>query len=406
MIRNKIFTPATLRVASVAALLAVTAAFAAILFSMPPSSGTVVRGQGGATPTDMGIATATSVVNRIVPNVEKVTVRTESKVRLSVNFYGIQDIMDNDLEVRVCWSATGGTFTGLDDQGCGGRGVVYTAPEEPGTYTVTAESNPTATFTITVRRSAPAGITSVGTGTGAGSVVIPTVTPRNPSGPIPSILSDSAGTQYSVFTPEQGGSFVGEDGITISAGAGSVPNGEYIGISASGSGSASNQGVTTQRYTLSGTQFDIDLIDSSGSDISSYRLNTPAEVCAPMPTMFRGNISELSMVTVNDNDSLTIVNSVLKFQGDVNRVCGNVSLLPATVAVGVRGAPEPLPTATPLPAPKTPDTGGYSPSSTNMIWVLILGITTIAVGGAMLLARRRRNDNSNTTLPKDTAGST
>ena len=406
MIRNKVITPVTLQVASLAAFLAVVAVFTAMLFSIP-SGGPVVRGQQSATPPGlMGEATATPVVSRIVPNVEKITIRTESQVRLSLDLYGSQDILDNTLEVRVCWTATGGTFTGLDSDGCGGRDVTYTAPEEPGTYMVTATSNPTVTFTITVRRTASRGIATTGTGTGAGgAVVVPTVTPRNPSGPIPSILSDTAGRQYSVFTPEQGGSFVGDDGVTISAGAGSVPNGEYIGIAASESGSASNIGRTTQRYTLSGTLFDIDLIDSSGTDISSYRLNTPAEVCAPMPTMFRGNISELSMVTVNDNDTLTIVQSVLKLQNGVNQVCGNVSALPSTIAVGVRGAPEPLPTATPLPAPKTPDTGGYSPSSMNMVWLLLIGVTTIAVGGAMLLARRRRT-NSDVVLPKDAADTT
>ncbi len=130
-------------------------------------------------------------VYRVEPVITAVTLRAGEKVRLGVDVYGIQNILDNGLvddvdaeQARFTWSDGGraGSFSEFttsetrqnsepDD-----RQVVYEAPDSPGVYTVSANipfnvgcygpeegeddadavARCTAEFEITVRRSSPA----------------------------------------------------------------------------------------------------------------------------------------------------------------------------------------------------------------------------------------------------------
>ncbi len=373
---KKFLTPDKLRILSVAS--AITAVVVAVIVSLPSFDAGNVAAQ----------ATGPRI-SKIQPEVATVTVRPGDQVRLSVDVFGLQDAEDNSLgdSVTFLWEGQGSfseADSSTDDNSDADESVVmYTAPSSPGSNDVTVSLGPdyckgddgcSATITVIVRRASPPPPAAA--------------PPVNPSGPIPSVITDASGTAYSTFTPVEGGVFTGES-FSISAGAGAIPNGEFIGISVSAGGDADNTGSTSQRYTLGGSEYDIAVVDSNGGEVSSYRLDSAAEVCVPMPDMFRANISDVSLAAVNDDGTLTILQSSVKIAGAGNDVCGAVSSLPATVAVGISGAPPDVPTPVPPPEPEAPATGGWSPSSNAAMFVLLLGLS-IALIGTMLLVGRRR----------------
>ncbi len=339
-----------------------------------------------STPFRITFNIARALISRIESTIRSVNVSGGDSVRLRVDIYGAQDIKDDKLAegIGFLWSDgdAGGSFEG------NGREVVYTAPSVPGTYLITVAAPFSAcrapatdeircedTFEIRVRRPSVA--------------IEPTPEPRNPEGEIPTILVDSDGGQYEVFTPESGGAFAG-DASSLEAGPGVVPNGEIIGLRISESGSASNEGKIHQRYTLGGNWYAISAVDASGESTSSYRLNGGVEVCVPLPVELSTNISDLALVAINTDDSLTVLSSRVRISATATNVCGNISSVPANVAVGSAGSPAPLPTAVPEPTPETPDTGGVAPSSTTaLILTMLFGLVGLVVGVAVIRSRRR-----------------
>ena len=339
-------------------------------------------------PTNM-VAGSPGMISKIEPGIRDVVISGGEDVVLSVEVYGLQGKVDQSLAdgVTLNWTTTGGS---VPDDAAGNTEVTYTASSSPGTYTITAmvsdgdcqpddesmrEAACSASFEVRVRRSAPPQPEPAA--------------PANPPGDIPTILTDSEGNQYEVFTPVEGGTFAGE-GYSIVAGSGAVPNGEFIGVRMSDDGSASNAGMTHQRYTLGGNMYGVHAVDSTGASVSDYVLDEAAEVCVPLPDAFRARISDLALVTINSDGSLTILaaNVRLGDGGDAS-VCGNLSNLPASVAVGSMGAPAAIPTATPVPTPVPPETGGSAPTSNGMLWVLVLGTATILLGATVALTTRR-----------------
>ena len=242
----------------------------------------------------------------------------------------------------------------MDDDLGSDREADYTASSSPGKYLITAslgggECQPapgadrddacSAEFDVTVRRPSADGPEQEA--------------PANPPGTIPGILADSDGNQYEVFTPVEGGTFTGE-GYSLTVGAGAVPNGEFLGIRMSDEGAASNLGMTHQRYTLGGNMYAISAVDSSQATISSYVLDDPAMACVPLPDELRSNISDLALVAINSDGSLTILAAQVRIRSAGNIVCGALSNLPASVAVGSSGAPAAIPTPTPEPTAVPP----------------------------------------------------
>ena len=325
---------------------------------------------------------------RIEPGIGDVRVRAGDDVKLSVNIFGRQGRQDQSLgdAAIFVWSVGDNALAGT------GSSISYTAPSSPGTYTVTAslpesqchglddsEANCTATFEVQVLRSSPA--------------PIPTASPSDPPG-VPEILADSDGNQYEVFTPVSGGSF--SDGmVMLTADAGAIPNGEVVGLRVDAAGAASNAGMTHQRYTLAGDAYTVSAVDISGASVSDYRLNSPAQLCVPLPDALRANISDLAMLVSNPDGSLTVLSTTVHVSGNGVLGCGNISTVPATVALGTSGAPAAIPTATPEPTPIPPDTGGYTPTTTATPWLLLLllGTITTAVASTLVLRRRRASSD-------------
>ena len=113
--------------------------------------------------------------------------------------------------------------------------------------------------------------------------------PEDPIGEIPTVLVDVDGRQYDVFTPEGGGHFDG-DSVTLSAGPGVVPNLDIVGVRADTAGSASNIGQVHHRYTLGGFWYEVRAVDADGEPVSAYSLQSPLEVCVPLPPELSSNI--------------------------------------------------------------------------------------------------------------------
>ena len=341
------------------------------------------------TTSTININTARARISRIEPTIRSVTVSGGDEVRLSVDVYGAQDLKDNSLgNVGFIWEdgGAGGSFLG------NGREVTYTAPNQSGAYTIsvatpfsacrvpaTAETRCATTFEIRVRR--------------ASAPVEPKPEPRNPAGTIPSILADPGGNQYEVFTPEDGGTFTG-DRSSLSAGPGTVPNGEIVGLRISEGGAASNAGKTYQRYTVGGSWHQVSAVDASGNVVASYELSDAAVVCIPLPDELRSNISDVALVAINPDNSLTILASNVRITTSGLDVCGNLSSVPVTVAVGSSGSPAPLPTEVPEmdDASGLPDTGGVAPSSNIVVltWLLMTGMAIVVAGWRIGRVARRK----------------
>ena len=356
---------------------------------------------------------------RIEPSIDEVSLKGGDLVRLAVEVYGRQDLRDDSLgdrsDVTFDWTLEefgvqpGGTVGRLlGDESSNedssrtstldGRRVLYIAPDSPGRFRIKVSLDPgtecfprrefesnedveercSAIFEVTALRSA--------------HVDTATLDPRNPEGVIPTILSDSDGHQYEVFTPEDGGTFVG-DSSTLTAGAGAVPDYEFIGLRISEIGPATNEGGTHQRYTLGGDLYAVAAVDASGERVEAYELNSAVEVCVPLPPELRSNLSDLALVATNPDDSLTILATRVRISTSGTNVCGQLSTVPAQVAVGTSGALSPLPTAFPGASGQTgtPDTGGWTPSSLAMaVWIALLGLTVLVVVFGLLLQRRRK----------------
>ncbi len=252
--------------------------------------------------------------------------------------------------------------------------------------------------------------------------------PVNPPEPIPLFLVDSEGRSYEVFTPEEGGSVVGDD-YSLIAEPGDVPSAVIVGIRMSKGGEASNAGMAHHRYTLGGDYHVIDAIDANGKAVSPwFRFRNPPVACVPMPSMFLANLDSVALIATDEAGvQQTVLNSgayavdlervVLTSEGEdgVSRttlnpggsagvrglqVCGYVGTVPAILAVGLEGAPGPLP---PTPVVEVqivelPVTGGAAPSVGVLAALLILGVVLIGLGVAAHFRQVRRSEISSSIL--------
>ena len=333
-------------------------------------------------------------IYRIEPQIANIRLRVGDSVRLAVDIYGRQDILDNDLASRIDTLVWAVNDDGGDISVETPNSVVYTAPQQAGKHIVTANvpysngclwrqddddeadalARCTAEFEIVVLRRS--------------TISIDRPEPVNPPGNIPDILADDMGNQYEVFTPVEGGAFVG-DGFSLSASAGAVPNGEILGVRMSVEGAASNAGMTQHRYILGGVWYGVGIIDGTGSPISSYLLNQSARACIPLPDGFRGNVSDVVMVAAKDEDlSVRSVGISLRSDGEA-QICGGLSELPTRIAAAKLGSPSPLIELAPEIEPLHPDTGGFAPPGLALFLILIIGAFGVASSSYVALKGKR-----------------
>ena len=340
---------------------------------------------------------------RIEPDIESVALRIGEKVRLKTRIFGLQNQHDDSLaddaspaEVSFEWSATNsaGQFTESTNhkirtnQQPDDRTVLYTAPEHPGEYTVTAELDTPqecagneeqcrANFKIIAKRSIY---------TQPSSTPIPCVI----SGATPSAIADSKGNQYAVFTPAQGGTFTTEnEEAEITAPPGAIPGCQYIGIRIDKAEPAANRNNSLYRFTLAGDTYSVSAIDSSGVPISDYRFDRPAQLCIPLPPALRSNIADIYILKINsENNTLTALTSKIITTPNQNpKVCGALRNIPAQVAAGKRGAPDPTPIPMPTATSEPPTTGGTVVPYSFALLITLLGITILTLGISILLSK-------------------
>ena len=362
----------------------------------------------GAGPTAGYPGGSAARVLNIEPSIRSVVVSPGDEVSLSVEVWGRQGLLDNGLADKapsdgrpeIVWSSSGdGTFAEgrvraeWRDGVANDREVTFVAPDEPGTVTVTASLADSAECLAQqedetpedheVRCSAEIEVTVVRRAT---APIIVTA-PVNPAGVIPVTLSDDDGVAYAVLTPVEGGSFVG-DGYSLEAGAGAVSNGEYIGVSMAPAGDASNVGMTWHRYTLGGQRYAISVIDADRVLVSDYALNKAVTACAPLPSELRGNIADIVLAAADDAGGTTVLSTSVKITPSGVSVCGKLSTLPATVAVGKAGSPPEVvdPGEDDVAEEPLPDTGGAAPSTPWLLYLLLASLVATVAG---LAAMRR-----------------
>ena len=336
----------------------------------------LVWGVGGAasaqSPEDAG------TIQEIKPIVPVLNVGKGFEVLLSITVIGLDGNEDQSLAstVDLSWSASAGNLAVQYDT----TRAIYLAPRILGTHTVTASAGSAcvgdatdcnATFTIRVR-------------------TIHRNPPYNPPGEIPTTLEDAEGNQYAVFTPEEGGTFKG-DQFWVSASRGEVPNGEYIGIRMYENGPAADVDTSHHAYTFSGNQYKISVVDAKGIPIASYTPDTRVEACIPVPDELIPSLQNIVVVAKNNDGTLTATSLRWQITRSSYYSCGFTSTLPTTIAVGIPGTP-PMPEPTPALEPALPVTGGAAPSSTIVLaWTILIGFALIATGMFAVYRRRRQN---------------
>ena len=335
-------------------------------------------------------------VHSIRPTVREVSVRVGDTIALTVDIYDGQEVLDNSIpdkpgsKLVFRWEdkladgsagSAGGTFATPNNE----RRVTYTAPSSPGRYIVTAEAQPdgvctshhegaaeitdaereqcTATFTIRV--------------SGIPAVPAPRPDPVDPTGAIPTSMTDDKGGEYTVFTPTKGGTFTGDD-ITVTAPAGAIPDRTVVGIAATTSDIPTPDPIPGATMSLAGSYYDILAIADNGEPpIPSYTLNEPATACLPFPQEFRADLTNVVVVQRKSTGDLSILSTKIRSNAGDLTVCGTLTQLPATVAVARLGlVPAPSQTTPTTPA-DAPDTGATAPSYIALLLMLLTGLVVL-----------------------------
>lgn len=330
----------------------------------------------------------------IKPVVRTLSVNAGDTVMLLVDVYNAQSKLANalagsdDSPLVFRWSESGPGGGSFSDP-TSGRRVSYTVPSLPGRYTVLAEAQPDgiclshhagesaitdadrapciATFTISVSR--------------APGQIGPQDPPVNPTGAIPSGMTDDSGVAYAVFTPVDGGTFTGTD-ITITAPAGAVPDRTLLGVSAAASAVAVPAPIPGASMSVAGSYYDINAITQDGSSpLARYTLDEPLTACLPYPDEFRAELSNVVAVERRFDGELSILTTKVRSNAGELTVCGAISSLPATVGVAKLGTVLAIP-PTPTPTAPLPEAGATAPS------VIVIALMLLA--GALLLTGMRR----------------
>ena len=218
-------------------------------------------------------------------------------------------------------------------------------------------------------------------------------TPVNPPGEIPIIVVDADGNAFEVFTPREGGTIVG-DGFSFEALPGDVPSAVLVAVRMSKEGPASNVGMTHHRYTIGGHYYVIDAVDGQGKTLRTpFRFRKPAVACVPLPGEYLANIDTVRLIaTDTTGKSQTVLTSTTRLDGSGLKMCAYIGSVPTTVAVGIEGAPAPLP---PTPVVEVqivelPVTGGAALPTRSLATVVFAGFVLLGLAWAVARVRTRR----------------
>ena len=326
-------------------------------------------------------------VHSIRPVVRSVTVRAGDSIALTVDIYDTQQGLDNSIpgkdgsKLRFRWSeqrSAGGTFADPANT----RRVTYTAPSTPGVYTVQAEAQPDGICTSHHEGAAEITDTERAQCTAIFTVrvsAIPAETaprpdPVNPTGTIPTSMTDNEGTSYAVFTPADGGTFTGTD-ITVTAPAAAVPDRTVVGIAATVSDIRPDDPIPGATMSVAGSYYDVRALAEAGDPpLPSYTLNEPATACLPFPQEFRADLSNVVVVQRQPTGELSLLSTTIRSVAGEITACGTLTKLPATIGVARLGLVPAEPAPPQSITPDTPDTGATAPTYTLLLLILLAGV--------------------------------
>ena len=123
------------------------------------------------------------------------------------------------------------------------------------------------------------------------------------------MLADVEGVSTRCSRPRRAVFFEGDDVNGLRGSGCWFPNLEIVGVRVDAAGPASNAGMTAHRYTLVGDRYDVLAVDAAETAISSYVLNSPLEVCVPLPPAARHDISDVALVANNPDGTLTVLSA-------------------------------------------------------------------------------------------------
>ena len=206
--------------------------------------------------------------------------------------------------------------------------------------------------------------------------------PRNPSGQIPTTLSDDSGLEYEVATPEQGGNFQVEDCDTcptVTVPVGAVPDQTVIGIRATTQVTTSWEPSAINQLVIAGEHTRVTAVNQLGEPLTRYTLNKPMQVCVPFPPDFRSRLDSVALFEFADepSDNRLLASNVYTSDGKLT-ICGATNKLPTTVATARLGALEPT-TTLPNIQNDLPETGGDAPNSLVASVAVMIGMILIAI---------------------------
>ena len=226
--------------------------------------------------TGLGGSGGRGSISRIEPTIRGVSLRSDEMVRLAIDVYGLQDIVNNDLvdDVAVDWDDgnAGGSFEGT------GNRVLYTAPSVPGTYKITVmvpdsvcqedldtdDTECEASFEITVKRPAALQPTDVAPGQPGRRDT------DDPQRPVRHQLRSLHASRRRQIRQRRG--LQHHRAVRRCA-----ERRDHRRAHGGKPGPASNVGMTHQRYTLGGNSYDIHVVDATGAVVENYVLDDPAE---------------------------------------------------------------------------------------------------------------------------------
>ena len=349
-------------------------------------------------------------VNKLEPSISSVTVRAGQRIRLEVNVYDRQDGVANsevdggtglfnDITAVYTWQSEGGfgTFESPNNV----RQVTYRAPDQPGTYRITAGVGPPGICLghhATPQESESCRVAITVRVIRASVPGSPAADPMNPAGLIPTTVTDASGNAYTVFTPVEGGTLSDvASGATVMADPGAVPDQTLVAVRAESLPvpDSGDDGVSAL-YTIGSERVRVTAADVRGEVLPAYRFDEAIQVCTPLPAQFLDRLDAVTMVRISESGGNVSVLSSTLYQGGSSglRICGAVSVLPATVAAARVGV---TPTATPMPGA---DIGDIETGGGTLPRILLLSVALamfLAVSAAVVAARyivRRRGGSA------------
>jgi len=226
------------------------------------------------------------------------------------------------------------------------------------------------------------------------AAVAATPVPTDPS-PVPSIVPDGlTADDVAVILPSSGGSFTevgGTASITVPSSAvtsGTAAAVNIVSVSSSDvppPPSPATEGVSGT-FNFGSTIIKIQWYDDTGSELATFNLNRPAEICVPFTTDdiagADGGPEGMSVWRYNGTEWIELNSTVNISAGTV---CANtLSFSFFALGLSVADAEDVV----------LPSTGGYAPSTWTMVLAMLAGIALVATGAFTARRARRVRETS------------